>query len=140
MLKGISPLLTPEILAGLARMGHGDHLAIVDCNYPAHRAANVVEMPGVTTEQMLEAVLSVFPVDTFETAPWSVRHMLTDGSEESPATPRLREMWRAACDGEPKEVGMNRMDFYGPASEAMLTIHTGETIPYACYMIAKGVC
>ena len=35
MLKGISPLLTPELLKILAEMGHGDELVIGDCNFPA---------------------------------------------------------------------------------------------------------
>ena len=32
MLKGISPLLSPELLKILAEMGHGDELVIGDAN------------------------------------------------------------------------------------------------------------
>jgi L-fucose mutarotase len=39
MLKGIDPLLTPELLWVLAAMGHGDDIALVDSNHPAERVA-----------------------------------------------------------------------------------------------------
>ena len=35
MLKGIDPLLGPELLQILAAMGHGDEIVIADGNYPS---------------------------------------------------------------------------------------------------------
>ena len=77
MLKGIDPLLTPDLLRLLAQMGHGDVLAVVDRNYPAHAAgAPVVELAGADLVGALRAILAVLPVDTFIDPPaW---HMLMD--------------------------------------------------------------
>ena len=72
MLKNISPLLTPQLLFGLAKLGHGDDVVLVDANFPADRIAEqghalLVQLPGLSTTQVLQAVLSVLPLDTFDT-------------------------------------------------------------------------
>ena len=35
MLKGISPLISPELLATLSMMGHGDEIILADAHFPA---------------------------------------------------------------------------------------------------------
>ena len=34
MLKGISPIISPELLKLIAEMGHGDELVLADANFP----------------------------------------------------------------------------------------------------------
>ena len=66
MLRGIDPLLTPDLLKILREMGHGDEIAIVDANYPAATdARRLVRLPGADTIETLRAVLSVLPLDTY---------------------------------------------------------------------------
>ena len=66
MLKGISPLLSPDLLHALASMGHGDEIVLADGNFPsATHARRLVRLPGVPAPQVLDAVLSVLPLDTF---------------------------------------------------------------------------
>ncbi|MEA5155033.1 RbsD/FucU domain-containing protein [Raineyella sp.] len=138
MLKGLDPLLVPELLLALAQMGHGDVVAVVDRNFPAHSVARrTVELPGSTAEQVVRAVCSVLPVDTFGTP--AVVHMLTAQGEESPATPACRTAWRSAQAGPVAESGAGRTEFYESARRAYLTVRTGETLPYACYLVTKGV-
>ena len=138
MLKGIDPLLVPELLDALARMGHGDLIAVVDRNFPAHtRAQRTVELPNASASQVLEAVLSVLPLDSHDEP--AVIHMLTDDGEESPATPALRELWSRAEGREVGETGIKRHDgFYELAAGAYVTVRTAETLPYACYLLKKG--
>ena len=65
MLKGIHPLLTADLLHALASMGHGDAIAIVDANFPAHSAGrSVIDVVGAGAPQVLDAVLSVLPLDS----------------------------------------------------------------------------
>src|SRR4051794_10830664 len=65
MLIGIDPLLGPDLLHALASMGHGDEIAIVDGNFPAASVGQrVVEARGANSPAMLDAILSIFPVDT----------------------------------------------------------------------------
>lgn len=64
MLKGLDPLLGPELLATLRAMGHGDEIAIVDANYPAvSHAKRLVRMDGHDAPRILQAILSVMPLD-----------------------------------------------------------------------------
>ena len=66
MLIGIDPLLGPDLLHALASMGHGDELAIVDANFPAATMGQrIVEVRGANSPALLNAILSLFPVDTF---------------------------------------------------------------------------
>jgi L-fucose mutarotase len=69
MLKGIDPLLSPELLKVLAEMGHGDSLALVDANFTATtlgRAKPLIRLPGVGLLRAGAALLSVFPLDLAE--------------------------------------------------------------------------
>lgn len=66
MLKGIDPLLGPELLKILRTMGHGDEIAIVDGNYPADaHAQRLVRMDGHDVVAVADAILSVMPLDDF---------------------------------------------------------------------------
>jgi L-fucose mutarotase len=81
MLKGVHPLIGPQLLATLARMGHGDLLLVVDRNYPAYAAAVPVHrIDGVGAVAAIEAVLTLLPIDDFIDAP-----MLRMGPVENPA-------------------------------------------------------
>ncbi len=138
MLKGLDVQLVPQLLLALAEMGHGDSVAIVDRNFPAHSSGKrVVELPQSTVHSALDAVLSVLPIDRFGDA--GVVHMLTDEGAESPATSEARAVWELAEGGAVVEAGQRRMDgFYESAAQAYVTVRTGETLPYACYLIRKG--
>lgn len=138
MLKGLDVQLVPQLLLALAEMGHGDLVAVVDRNFPAHSSGQrVVELPQSTAYSALDAVLSVLPIDRFGAA--AVVHMLTDDGLESPATPEVRALWELAEGGAVAEDGRRRMDgFYELAKGAYVTVRTGEELPYACYLIRKG--
>ena len=73
MLKGISPILTPELLKTIAEMGHGDELAIGDCNFPAQSMGKrCVRADGHRGTELLDAILALFPLDQFVEAPVAV--------------------------------------------------------------------
>lgn len=64
MLQGIHPLLGPDLLYCLSSMGHGDEIAIVDGNYPAEaHAQRLIRCDGHSLILVLDAILSVFPID-----------------------------------------------------------------------------
>lgn len=137
MLKGVHRLLVPDLLAGLARMGHGDSIAVVDRNFPAYAGNGVVvELPTTTSAEVIEAVLTVFPLDQFD--PPAVVHMLTDDGAEAPATAAARALWRRGSTPIVDE-GMRRHDgFYARAADAAVIVRTGETLPFGCFMLKKG--
>ena len=140
MLKNIDPLLTGSLLSHLDRMGHGDLLGLVDRNFPAHRyGAPVIDFRGVDTGAAITALLSVFPLDGFVDE--AVHRMEIDGSpdEITVATERLQ---KAADDAEGRNVSIasvERFAFYEKAKPVSVFVQTGETVPYSCYLLRKGV-
>ncbi|MGD7789426.1 RbsD/FucU family protein [Propionibacteriaceae bacterium Y1700] len=140
MLKNINPLLTGELLHLLDELGHGDQLGLVDRNFPAYRYdMPVIDLRGADTRAAAEALLSVFPLDAFVDTP--IERMEIDGSpdEVTAATTALAEI-AAAQDPEAAGVeSVERFDFYQRATAARGFIQTGETIPYSCYLLKKGV-
>ncbi len=140
MLKNIHPLLTGSLLSLLDRMGHGDVLALVDRNFPAYRyGAPVIDFRGVDTGAAAEALLSVFPLDSFVDE--AVHRMEIDGApdEINAATERLQKAADAAEGRAVRFASTERFAFYEQARPASVFVQTGETIPYSCYLLRKGV-
>jgi L-fucose mutarotase len=137
VLKGIDPLLGPDLLHHLRAMGHGDRLAVVDRNYPAQaHAARLVRLDGVGLETAVRAVLSVFPLDTF-VAPPVLRMTGPDGLQpvHGPVDAAIDEV----ADEPVDKGGLDRFAFYDRAREAYAIVATGEDLPYGCYLFTKGV-
>lgn len=137
MLKGIDPLLGPDLLHHLRAMGHGDTLAVVDRNYPAEsHGARTVRLDGVDLRAALRAVLSVFPVDTFVEP--AVQRMLPDDGLQAVHGPADEAI--DSAEGRPVAKGeLDRFTFYDEARKAYAIVATGEQLPYGCYLLTKGV-
>ncbi len=138
MLKGIDPLLTPDLLHALASAGHGDRVAIVDANFPAARLARrLVRLPGATAPQALDAILSVLPVDTFEPDPVAVMKVVGD-TAAVPAP--VREFATVLSrHNAPPPVALERHAFYAAAADAFVVVQTGERRFYGNVLLTKGV-
>jgi L-fucose mutarotase len=140
VLKGVHPALTGELLSLLDRMGHGDLLGLVDRNFPAYRyGAPVIDFRGVDTAAAAEALLSVFPLDGFVDE--AVQRMEVDGAPEevTTATVGLQKVADAAEGRSVAIAGVERFAFYELAKGAFAFVQTGETVPYSCYLLRKGV-
>ena len=141
MLIGIDPLLGPELLAHLRSMGHGDDLVIADANFPAASVAKrLVRAEGTTTPQMLAAVLSVLPLDTFTNAAVCVMEVVDSAGVFAPITDEFREIV-AARSGQrfSNIVGLERFAFYERARQAYAVIATGERRVYGNIILRKGI-
>jgi L-fucose mutarotase len=140
VLKNVHPLLTGSLLSLLDRMGHGDVLGLVDRNFPAYRyGAPVIDFRGVDTAVAAEALLSVFPVDSFVEE--AVHRMEIDGSPDE-VTAATEALQKAADSAEGRSVriaSVERFAFYEQARPVSAFVQTGETIPYSCYLLRKGV-
>ena len=137
MLKGVDALVGPELLLLLAEMGHGDVLAVVDRNYPAHSSGVPVVELATDLVSALRAILTLFPVDTFIDPPaW---HMLQDDGSAGPAMPDVQVELDATEGRSVPFAGTTRPDFYAAARGAYVVVRTVETRPYACVLLSKGV-
>lgn len=140
MLKGIDPLLTPDLLHVLAAMGHGDEIALVDANFPATTCARrLVRLEGIDLVSATRAVVSVLPVDTFIETPIAAMAMV--GSPEA-IPPVQREVFDVVDAAEQRTVGVERVErfaFYERVRTSFGVIQTGEGRPYGCVILTKGV-
>ena len=137
MLKSVDPLLTGELLAILSDMGHGDEVVITDANFPAASVARrLVRLPGSTATDVLDAVLSVLPLDDFVDRPAAAM----DAPGERPAIYPAFEAALARAEGRPLELEpVDRFAFYDRAKAAYAVIATGERRLYANIILKKGV-
>ena len=127
MLKGLDPLLTPELLSALRAMGHGDEIAIVDGNYPATSAGPpVIRLDGAPADAALNAVLSVMQLDDF--VPEAAWCMAVVGDPE--AEPPILDSFRAAlARHENAGFALNKVErfaFYARVSACFAVVATGE--------------
>lgn len=145
MLKGIDPVLSPDLLHLLASMGHGDDLVLVDANHPAETVARatasgrLIRLPGLTMERAARAILSVFPIDDFEPTP--VRRMEVVGDPTTiPEVQRLVQVEIDRAAGRPLPLaGIERFAFYEAAKAGFGVVQVGDPRPYGCFLIRKGV-
>ncbi len=138
MLKGISPIISPELLKILMEMGHGDEIVIGDGNFPAASCAQrLVRLDGHGVTDVLDAILALMPLDTYVDLPASL--MATTNGDPTP------EIWAdykkvLAKYGEKTEMKeLERFEFYDRAKAAYAVVATGETAVYANIILKKGV-
>lgn len=140
MLKNIDPLLSPDLLAALARMGHGDTIAIVDRNYPAYGAGTcVVRADGSTTTEIAAAILTLLPIDTFVDRPVARMQVVGDPEHVPAVQSDFLAVAQAAENRELSFEGIERFDFYERARSASVIVATGESRPYGCFIVTAGV-
>ena len=137
MLIGIDPLLSADLLHALAAMGHGQHLAIVDANYPATRGRRLISLPGITSPRVLRAILSVFPLDTFVPDPAVVMQVVGDPQAVPPVVAEMNAIL-GEFGAAPASV-MERHGFYTMAEAGYAVVQSGERRFYGCIMLVKGV-
>ncbi|MBU1374934.1 MAG: transporter [Alphaproteobacteria bacterium] len=139
MLKGLDPLLGPDLLAALRAMGHGDELAIVDANFPATALARrLCREDGVDAVRMLAAVGSVLSLDDFgAVAAW--RMGAVDPAEEPPAIVGAFAQVLSAAGYDGAIGVLAREAFYQRAAEAFVVVATGEARLYGNLILRKGV-
>ena len=145
MLKGIHPLLNADVLHALRAMGHGDDLIIADTNFPSDsvarqtRLGKLLRIDNTTAAEAAEAILSVYPLDSFVDAP-ALRMEVVGKPDELP--PVQQEMQAEVDRGEGRAWPMGsieRFAFYERAKQAYAVIVTGERRFYGCFIFKKGV-
>ncbi len=140
MLIGIPALLGPEFLAILRAMGHGDEIAIVDGNYPAEEhARRLVRADGHRLIEVLDAVLSVLPVDDF--MPEALFRSSVKGDPAAKLDPVHDEIIATCKRHAPQAavIALTGGNLYDRVKTAYAVVATGEPRLYANVIIRKGV-
>jgi len=145
MLKGVDPVLLPDLLTALYEMGHGDEIALVDAHFPAASTAvrtpfgRLIRADAAGVPRVLRAVLSVLELDTFvDVAAW---RMEVDGAPDQlpPVQVEMTSMLATGAGPGHRLGSLRRPDFYQRAREVYAVAVTGETRPWGNVILRKGV-
>lgn len=139
MLKGIPKIIPPKLLSVLAIMGHGDEIVIADANFPGKKLNNnTIRCDGSEVEELLEAILQLFPLDTSVKSAWVMMQPLDLDTYDS----SIEKIYNEILLRFYPEVGnvekMDRFEFYRRVSEAYAVVMTGTTKRFGNIIIKKG--
>lgn len=145
MLKGVRPELNGAILEALCNMGHGDVLVVSDMNFPSDsiarqtRIGKLLTMENIAAPQAIDAILSVFPLDT-PIQPSVGRMEVIGKPDELPVVQMEVQAIVDRLEGKSAPMySIERMAFYELAKKAHCVIATGELRFYGCFLLTKGV-
>ena len=138
MLKGVPKIASPELLKILCEMGHGDEIVIADGNFPCGTCGKrVIRADGLGGVEMLDAVLSLIPLDTYANENFML--MQTTNGDPTPEIWAKYDKIAAKRDKNVRKAMIERFDFYERAKNAYAVIATGEQAIYANIILKKGV-
>ncbi|WP_261305578.1 L-fucose mutarotase [Paenibacillus andongensis] len=138
MLKGIPSILSPELLKVLMEMGHGDEIILADGNFPAASHTNrLLRSDGHGVPELLEAVLSLFPLDTYSEQPVALMAKVPGDTVETPIWATYEDIIRTQMP--PQIEYVERFAFYERAKKAYAIVATSEKALYANVILKKGV-
>lgn len=141
MLKGIPDIISPDLLKIMHEMGHGDDLVISDANYPAaSNAQRLIRCDGHGTTELLDAILQLFPLDSYVEYPVSLMQVVPG----DPTIPEIQDEIKKVVikqEGRGEKVieYVERFSFYEKAKKAYAIVATTERKLYGCMIIKKGV-
>jgi Fucose dissimilation pathway protein FucU len=142
MLKGIPPILSPELLKVLCEMGHTDELTIGDGNFPGHTyGKKVIRLDGHGVPEILDAILQVFPLDTYVEKPVTLMSVVKGDTAKTPIWDTYKEIVAKYDDrGADCFEEIDKWEFYDKTKDkSTVVIMTGETAIYANIILKKGV-
>lgn len=138
MLKGISPIVSPELLKILDEMGHGDEIVFSDAHFPAHYfgrdGAVVLRADGLGCDKLLAGLIPLFELDSYSTPV-----VMMEAVKGDTLDPEVEKKYRKALGYEGTIERMERYAFYERAKKAYAIVLTGETAKYGNIILKKGV-
>jgi L-fucose mutarotase len=140
MLIGISPLLSPELLATLDRMGHGDEIVLADAHYPGESLnKSIIRSDGIKISDLLDAILPLFILDSYVENPVTMM-VPVPGDVLDPDVEA--SYWKVILKHWPETSPIERIErfqFYDRSRTAFSVVMTGETAKYGNIILKKGV-
>ncbi len=139
MLKGISPVLSPELLKVLAEMGHGDEIVFADVHFPGHSMNDrTIRADGVSVSQLLEGVLPLFELDSYD-APIIMMAAVEGDTLDAAVEIEYMAIVERYSPEASAPVRLDRFEFYDRARKAYAVVMSGETRKYGNILLKKGV-
>ena len=135
MLKGISPVVSPDLLKTLAEMGHGDEIVIADAHFPGHTFnPRVIRADGIGADRLLAGIIPLFELDAYATPV-----VMMDAVPGDTLDPAVEAKYRKALGYEGAIERIERFAFYERAKKSYAVVISGETAKYGNIILKKGV-
>ena len=140
MLKGLPSILSPELLKVLMEMGHGDEIVIADSNFPAASIAQkLIRYDGHGVPPILEAVLTLFPLDIYVEKPATLMAVVLGDKTKPTIWEEYRKIIKNSGEKFSDFEFVERFVFYERAEKAYAVVATSESALYANIILKKGV-
>ena len=140
MLKGISPLISPDLLAVLSRMGHGDEIVLADAHFPGESLnERILRCDGIKIPDLLSAILPLFELDTFVNSAL----FMMEATNGDVLDPNVENNYLKSIQKTNPQIKLieriDRFEFYDRSRNAFAVVMTGETAKYGNIILKKGV-
>ncbi len=139
MLRGISHLISPELLKILSEMGHGDEIVLADANFPTESfGRRAVRADGIAAPALLVAILPLFPLDQYDRSNFVLMEVVPGDTYQPVIWEEYKEVLRR-YEPQAEAQHMERFSYYERAKKAYAVVATGEKAQYANVILKKGV-
>ena len=140
MLQGLSPVIGPELLATLWRMGHGDEIVLADAHFPGETyGQRVVRADGIGIPQLLDGIMPLFVLDDYVDDPITMMAVVEGDTLDPAVETGYLSAIRKHHPNAPAVKRIDRFEFYDRARGAFAVVMTGETAKYGNIILKKGV-
>lgn len=140
MLAGISPLIGPELLSTLCRMGHGDEIVLADAHFPGESCSRrCLRADGLLIADLLEGILPLFALDTYVDHPVATMAPVPGDQLDPAVESTYRQVIDRHWPDTPAIEQVERFAFYERTREAFAVVMTGDTAKYGNIILKKGV-
>ncbi len=140
MLVGISPLIGPELLSTLCRMGHGDEIVLADAHFPGESCSRrCLRADGLLIADLLEGILPLFALDTYVDHPVATMAPVPGDQLDPAVESSYRQVIDRHWPDTPAIEQVERFAFYERTREAFAVVMTGDTAKYGNIILKKGV-
>ena len=140
MLIGIAPFISPDLLAVLDRMGHGDEIVLADAFFPGDAFnQRVLRADGIRIPELLDGILALMNLDSYVESPLVMMQPAAGDAIDTAVETAYRVPIDRRWPGTPPIARMERFAFYERAKRAFAVVMTGETAPYGNIILTKGV-
>ena len=140
MLRNIDPVISPELLDVLFRMGHGDEIVLADAFFPGDTfGKKVIRADGLGIPGLLKGLLPLITLDSYADSPLIMMAAVEGDSLDPAVEAAYRKEIDLIWPKTPAIARIDRFDFYDRAKDAFAVVMTGETKKYGNIILKKGV-
>ena len=140
MLKGVPPIISPELMKALMEMGHGDEIVLGDSNFPGNAyAKKMIRCDGHKIPDLLKAILQFMPLDIYVESPAALMQVVPGDEDLQGIAPIYRDIINQSGEKIDQFEYVERFAFYERIRNAFAVIATSDKAAYANIILKKGV-